>query len=87
MAHTQYVDELIKEYLLFRGFGNTLKAFDTEIKTDKEKSFRVDKVIEHLMLLVNTYDLNGLREFWSHLDRHMFSKLESHFMPGKKFKK
>lgn len=41
MAHLQYVDELVREYLLFRGFSNTLKTFDAELKTDKDKGFRV----------------------------------------------
>ena len=35
------VDGMVKEYLLFRGFTATLKNFDNEIKTDKDKSFRV----------------------------------------------
>jgi hypothetical protein len=84
MAHAQYIDELIREYLLFRGFGATLKALDTELKVDKEKSFRVDKIIEQLMQLVANYDLNSLRELWGHLDAHMFGKLESHFIPGER---
>ncbi|KAJ8920303.1 hypothetical protein NQ315_011964 [Exocentrus adspersus] len=81
MAHVQFMDELIREYLLFRGFGATLKAFDAELKVDKEKSFRVDKIIDQLMQNINSYDLTSLRELWGHLDRHMFTKLESHFTP------
>jgi hypothetical protein len=42
MAH-QYLDDLIKEYLLFRGFTNSLRAFDADIKAEKEKSFRADR--------------------------------------------
>jgi hypothetical protein len=41
MSHVQYLDELIREFLLFRGFSGTVKAFDTELKVDKDKSFRV----------------------------------------------
>ncbi|CAH1112573.1 unnamed protein product [Psylliodes chrysocephalus] len=82
MAHAQFLDELIREYLLYRGFGATLKAFDSELKSDKLKSFRVDKIIDQFMLSINTYDLNSLRELWSHLNRHMFSKLESSFLPS-----
>lgn len=41
MSQIQYIDELIREYLLFRGFSATLKAFDAELKVDKEKGFRV----------------------------------------------
>nr|CAI5825492.1 unnamed protein product [Callosobruchus analis]CAI5838945.1 unnamed protein product [Callosobruchus analis] len=84
MAHVQFVDELVREYLLFRGFGSSLKAFDVELKSDKEKSFRVDKIIEQMLQFISNYDLNSLRELWNHLDNHMFSKLESHFTPGVK---
>ena len=38
------VDELIREYLIFRGFTNTLRTFETEIKNDKDKNFRVSSV-------------------------------------------
>lgn len=34
-------DELVREYLLFRGFTYTLRQLDAEIKADKEKGFRV----------------------------------------------
>lgn len=41
MSHVQYIDELVREYLLFRGFTVTLKSFDNELKIDKDKGFRV----------------------------------------------
>lgn len=34
-------DELVREYLLFRGFTYTLRQLEAEIKADKEKGFRV----------------------------------------------
>lgn len=85
MAHVQHMDELIKEYLLFRGFTATVKAFEADLKMDKEKGFRVDKIIDQILHIINVYDLNALRELWTHLDNHMFSKLESHFLQGIRF--
>lgn len=41
MSHIQYLDELVKEYLLFRGFSQTLRSLDNELKIDKDKGFRV----------------------------------------------
>ncbi|KAF7269893.1 hypothetical protein GWI33_017098 [Rhynchophorus ferrugineus] len=79
MAHVQYIDELIREYLVFRGFASTLKSFDGDLKVDKDKSFRVDKIIEQLMQLISAYDLNGVRELWGHFEKNIFSKLESNF--------
>lgn len=40
-AAVERTDELVREYLLFRGFTATLKQLDVEIKADKEKGFRV----------------------------------------------
>ncbi|XP_054258850.1 WD repeat-containing protein 91 [Macrosteles quadrilineatus] len=79
MSQIQYVDELIREYLLYRGFSGTLKMFDSELKMDKEKGFRVDKIVDQIMQYIYTCDLNGLRELWGHLEQKMFSKLENEF--------
>uniref|UniRef100_A0A1L8DD46 ARMC9 CTLH-like domain-containing protein n=1 Tax=Nyssomyia neivai TaxID=330878 RepID=A0A1L8DD46_9DIPT len=76
MAHVQYVDGLIREYMLFRGFSNSLKAFDTELKNDKDRSYRVDKILERITHSINIQDLAALREIWAHLDGILFTKLE-----------
>lgn len=79
MAHIQFTDELVREYLLFRGFGNALKAFDAELKLDKDKGFRVDKIVDQFLQYIYSYDLSGLREAWHHLDTRLFNRLEQHF--------
>lgn len=38
---TLAADELIKEYLLFRGFTEALRAFESEARQDKDRGFRV----------------------------------------------
>ena len=38
------LDEAVKEYLLYRGFTNTLKAFELEKKDDKDKGYKVSFV-------------------------------------------
>ena len=45
MAPYQALDDLVREYLLFRGFASSLKAFDVDIKAEKEKGFRADRWI------------------------------------------
>lgn len=39
----EFFDDLIREFLLFRGFAVTLKAFDNELKNEKEKAYRPDR--------------------------------------------
>uniref|UniRef100_A0A8C1SNC5 WD repeat-containing protein 91 n=1 Tax=Cyprinus carpio TaxID=7962 RepID=A0A8C1SNC5_CYPCA len=74
-------DDLVREYLIYRGFTSTLKLLDSEIKTDKEKGFRVDKIIDQLQQLIQSYDLTGLKEYWAYLDRRLFSRLEDVYRP------
>lgn len=51
------LDDAIREYLLFRGFTQTLKLFEIERRDDRDKgfSFRVRKRGEWLM---NTMRIN-----------------------------
>nr|XP_051704930.1 WD repeat-containing protein 91 [Oryctolagus cuniculus] len=74
-------DELVREYLLFRGFTHTLRQLDAEIKADKEKGFRVDKIVDQLQQLMQVYDLAALRDYWSYLERRLFSRLEDVYRP------
>jgi hypothetical protein len=41
-----YIDKLVEEYLLFRGFTQTSKNFNLEKKNDKSRGFRV-RLSEH----------------------------------------
>lgn len=41
MSSIGYADELVRDYLLFRGFLSALKVFDSEVKADKDRGFRV----------------------------------------------
>jgi len=76
------MDDLVKEYLQFRGFTSTVKALTDELKSDNYKSFRPDKIVDQFTSLIAVYDLNGLRELWNHFDTNVFERLEQHFMPA-----
>ncbi|XP_057674799.1 WD repeat-containing protein 91 [Corythoichthys intestinalis] len=74
-------DEHVREYLIYRGFTNTLKHLDSEIKADKEKGFRVDKIIDQLLQFIQSFDLSGLKDYWLYLDRRLFCRLEDVYRP------
>ncbi|XP_062000977.1 uncharacterized protein LOC133718183 [Rosa rugosa] len=46
MENMQYAEELVREFLVFRGFTSTLQAFDSELSTDIGKGFQVEKIME-----------------------------------------
>ena len=77
MNSYQYLDELVKEYLTFRGFTATLKSFDGELKQEKEKGFRVEKIVDQFSQHITNHDLTGLIELWKHLENKIFLRLET----------
>ncbi|XP_076842471.1 WD repeat-containing protein 91 [Brachyhypopomus gauderio] len=74
-------DELVREYLVHRGYTSALRSLDADIKADKGKGFRVDKIIEQLQQFIQCYDLSGLKDYWTYLDRSLFSRLEDVYKP------
>ena len=52
------MDELVKEYLLFRGFTGTLKALDADLKSDKDKAFRVSISSTPLSIKIDFLNVN-----------------------------
>jgi len=41
-----WADKLVEEYLLFRGFMQTHRAFLGEVRHDRLQEFQVDKIVE-----------------------------------------
>lgn len=76
---SEFNDGLVREYLLFRGFTQSLKAFDNELKIDRDKAFRPDKITEQLFSYISSHDIQGLRDYWGYLDSKLFARLENCF--------
>lgn len=80
-----YVDTLVKEFLIFRGFASTLKQFDAELKADRDRSFRADRIVEYFQQCINNHDLTALVDLFNHFNCNIFSKLEQTYVaPVKK---
>ncbi|XP_054812378.1 uncharacterized protein LOC129313373 isoform X3 [Prosopis cineraria] len=46
MENMQYAEELVREFLIFRGFTNALQTYESELRTDVGKGFEVDKILD-----------------------------------------
>ena len=77
MNSYQYLDELVREYLTFRGFTATLKSFDADLKNEKEKGFRVDKIVDQFSQYITNHELTGLIQLWKDLETKIFLRLEN----------
>ncbi|KAJ8510764.1 hypothetical protein OPV22_001198 [Ensete ventricosum] len=55
MDNMQYAEELLREFLVFRGFTNTLQSFEKELSTDIGRNFQVDKILDLVFSVVHFY--------------------------------
>ncbi|KAG9448416.1 hypothetical protein H6P81_014544 [Aristolochia fimbriata] len=73
MENMQYAEELVREFLVFRGFKNTLQVYEKELSTDIGKGFQVDKILELIFsVYVPTFEAERLVHLLNFL-KHCFS--------------
>uniref|UniRef100_A0A9I9CQC0 WD repeat-containing protein 91 homolog n=1 Tax=Cucumis melo TaxID=3656 RepID=A0A9I9CQC0_CUCME len=46
MENMQYAEELVREFLVFRGFTSALQSYESELSTDIGKGFQVDRILD-----------------------------------------
>ncbi|CAA0812962.1 Unknown protein [Striga hermonthica] len=46
MEKMKFAEELVREFLVFRGFTTTLQSFEKELATDIGRGFQVDKILD-----------------------------------------
>jgi len=46
MENIRYAEELVREFLVFRGFTSTLQAYESELSTEIGRNFQVDKILD-----------------------------------------
>ncbi|CAF1091250.1 unnamed protein product [Rotaria magnacalcarata] len=70
-----FVDDLIRDYLNYRGLTSTLRTFDNEIGKIPIGQFRADRIIEQLTIYIHQFDINNLIDYWTQLEQRLLSTL------------
>ncbi|PON32118.1 hypothetical protein PanWU01x14_364010 [Parasponia andersonii] len=81
MENMLYAEELVREFLVFRGFTNTLQAFDSELSTDIGQGFQVDKIVDLIFAVyVPTFQAEKLVALLSFLKHCLASSSDRVFI-------
>ncbi|KAL6883249.1 hypothetical protein ACP4OV_010663 [Aristida adscensionis] len=84
MEIMRYAEALVREFIVFRGFTNTLQAYESELSTEIGRNFQVDKILDLVFSeYVPKYQLDRLLDlftffkqcFASPADTELFSTL------------
>ncbi|KAJ2356187.1 hypothetical protein IWW50_003821 [Coemansia erecta] len=71
----EHIDDLLREYLLFRGFKDTLQAFERDLEQDRDQGFHADKIVSELLDMARDLKIDELLEYWKYLSFRFFSHL------------
>ena len=75
-----YVDSLVKEYLLFRGFTGSLRAFNKDLASDRGCGFQPDQLCELVFRkLVPLDQAHELMEVLDFLSNRVYSRLPASY--------
>ncbi|KAJ2161511.1 hypothetical protein GGF46_001450 [Coemansia sp. RSA 552] len=71
----EYIDDLVREYLLFRGFNETLQAMERDLEQDHDRGFRAEQIVDELLEMASELRVGELLERWKYLSCRFFSHL------------
>jgi WD40 repeat protein len=69
-----HMDDMVREYLLFRGFTKTFQLFEQERRQDRLRSFDAAQIVEALLAHARDGQLEALQSLWRFLTSRLFSK-------------
>lgn len=76
-------EELVREFLLFRGFRTTLQAYEAELATDFGRGFEVEKVMDLVFsCYIPGFDFGKLFGLLRYLKRCFSSPSDAGFLPA-----
>ncbi|KAL0318058.1 UNVERIFIED_CONTAM: WD repeat-containing protein 91, partial [Sesamum angustifolium] len=81
MEKMKFAEELVREFLVFRGFTSTVQAFEKELATDIGKGFQVDKILDLIFsVYIPKFEADKLVDLLSFF-RNCFSFSDSNLIP------
>lgn len=70
-----FVDDLIRDYLNFRGLTSTLRTFDSELSRTPIGQFRADRLTEQLTMYIHQFDIQNLIDYWNQIEQRLLASL------------
>ena len=75
------LDALIKEYLLWRGFTQCFRTFESARLNDRLRFFNVQRIVDQLFSFVEQFDFASMQSLWNFLSARFFVHLDGHHQP------
>ncbi|KAH7438561.1 hypothetical protein KP509_04G020500 [Ceratopteris richardii] len=79
MSNIQYAEELIREFLLFRGFTKTLQNFEADLSSDHAQAFQADQILALIFsLYIPRFEVEKMQSLLLFIQKCFFSSSDAH---------
>eukprot|EP01039_Chlorochromonas_danica_P011045 gene11045-12301_t len=73
-------DRIVGEYLIYRGFTQTLQSLESESHRDRTKKFEVIRIVEAIFTNLMSFEMESFLFLWDFLNKRFFFHLDvEHF--------
>jgi hypothetical protein len=83
VSNVRFISSLLftfaKEYLVFRGFTQSFRAFQNEKNTDRTKSFEASRIVEASFSYIHNFDIESFISLWDFLSQRFFLHLDQEY--------
>jgi hypothetical protein len=73
-------DQIVQEYLIYRGFTQSYKNFEIEKNKDKAKLFDISKLTDSIFQSLQNFEIEEFLSLWDFLSRRFFLHLDSDYI-------
>ena len=77
MNNFSSADNVVSEYLIYRGFTEAFKTFEREKRADRAKQFESSKIVSSLFSHLQSYNIQSFVSHWDFLVKRFFVHLDS----------
>lgn len=70
-------DNMVGEYLIYRGFTNTFQNLEIEKNKDRIKRFEVSKIVDNIFTNLHNDNIEGFITLWDFLTKRFFFHLNT----------
>jgi hypothetical protein len=69
-------DSIVGEYLIYRGFTQSYKSFESDRRRDKTQRFEVSCIVESIFNYLNGYEILNFVSLWDFMNKRFFVHLD-----------
>lgn len=74
------IDQIVGEYLIYRGFTQTFRSLEAEKGRDRVKQFEGGRIVEAIFGYLHTFEVDSFITLWDFMSKRFFFHLDAEYL-------